>query len=122
MGKNPSKQRPGVIARFDWISPLEKMSSEGKARFLMAILQRGKNPSFEVDLSGLEPLDAARLETLWELAAPVIDADGEGWSDAVLQRSYAGYCSACQRKGEDPMDFQEYASWYKIADKKGFIN
>ena len=121
MGKNPSKERPGVICRFDWISPLEKMSSEAKARFLMAILQRGKNPNFEVDLSGLEAVDAARLEILWEVAAPVIDADGQGWADGILQRKYAGYRSGCARSGETPMSFQEYREWFEVADEKGFI-
>ncbi len=113
MAKNSSKPRPGVILRFDWTPTLEKLGSEGKARFLMACLHRGRNPTHEVDLAGLSERDAIRLETLWEQAAPVIDADGEGWEDGILQRKYAGYVSGCKRTGETAMSFEEYLAWYE---------
>ena len=109
--KKKDKQRPGVIFRFDWLSTLEKLSVEARARFLMGCLYRGRDPTYEIDTAGLEDRSAIRLETLWEQAAPAVDADGEGWADSVLQRKYAGYSSGCTRRGEKPMCFEDYKEW-----------
>lgn len=118
MAKNSSKPRPGVVFRFDWMPTLEKLSAEAKARFLMACLHRGRDPTHEVDLDGLPERDAIRLETLWEQTAPIVDADGEGWADTVLQRKYAGYCSGRQRAGETPLSFEEYKVWYETMQER----
>ena len=118
MAKNASKPRPGVVFRFDWMPTLEKMGAEAKGRFLMSCLHRGRDPTFEVCLDGLEDRDAIRLETLWEQAAPVVDADGEGWAEGIIQRRYAGYSSGCARKGEEAMDYESYREWYQIKSKQ----
>lgn len=113
MAKNASKPRPGVVFRFDWAPTLTKLSAEAKSRFLMACLVRGRDPTHEIDLDGLEVRDSIRLETIWEQAAPVVDADGEGWAEGIIQRRYAGYVSGCARKGEEAMSFEDYREWYK---------
>lgn len=113
MAKNQNKPRPGVVFRFDWVQTLEKMSAEAKARFLMACLHRGRDPTHEINLDGLDVRDSVRLETLWEQAAPVVDADGEGWADGIMQRRYAGYVSGKARIGEEPMTFEQYREWYE---------
>ena len=118
MAKNPSKPRPGVVFRFDWQPTLDKLSAEAKARFLMAALHRGRDPTHEISIDGLEDRDAVRLETIWEQAAPVIDADGQGWADGIIQRKFAGYCSAQQRAGEPSMSFEEYKVWYETARER----
>lgn len=118
MAKNASKPRPGVVFRFDWMPTLEKMSAEAKARFLMACLHRGRDPTHEVDLDDLSEQDAIRLETLWEQAAPVVDADGEGWADGIIQRKYAGYVSGCTRSGKEAMSYEEYREWYEVAKER----
>ena len=118
MAKNRSKPRPGVVFRFDWMPTLEKLSAEAKARFLMACLHRGHDPTHGVDIAGLPERDAIRLETLWEQAAPIVDADGEGWADGIIQRRYAGYCSGQERKGLTPMTFEEYLEWYETAKER----
>ena len=111
MARNKNKERPGIVCRFDWIPTLEKMSSEGKARFIMSALHRGRDPTFEPDLSGLDIQDEIRLETLWTVAAPAIDSDGESWAGTVSQRQYAGYSSSCARRGEEPMSFEDFKIW-----------
>lgn len=118
MAKNASKPRPGVVFRFDWMPTLEKMSADAKARFLMACFHRGRDPAFEVCLDGLEDRDAIRLETLWEQAAPVVDSDGEGWADGILQRKYAGYKSGCNRTGQEAMSYADYKAWYEAAKER----
>ena len=118
MAKNASKPRPGVVFRFDWLPTLEKMSAEAKARFLMACFHRGRDPTHEINLDGLDDRDAIRLETLWEQAAPVVDADGEGWADGILQRKYAGYSSGCSRSGKEPMSFEEYRAWFETMTER----
>lgn len=118
MAKNSTKPRPGVVLRFDWQQTLEKMGAEARARFLMACLNRGRDPTHEVDLSGLSERDAIRLETLWEQAAPVIDADGDGWADGIIQRKYAGYVSGCARSGKEAMSYEEYRGWYETMQER----
>ena len=118
MAKNASKPRPGVVFRFDWMPTLEKMSAEAKSRFLMACFRRGRDPTFEVCLDGLEDRDAIRLETLWEQAAPVVDADGEGWAEGIIQRKYAGYRSGCKKTGEEPMSYDDYKVWYETLQER----
>jgi len=118
MAKNQNKPRPGVVFRFDWVQTLEKMSAEAKARFLMACLHRGRDPTHEINLDGLDVRDSVRLETLWEQAAHVVDADGEGWAEGILQRKYAGYVSGCTRKGEPAMSYDEYRVWYETMKER----
>ena len=118
MARNKNKERPGIVVRFDWIPTLEKMSAAGQARFIMAALHRGRDPTFEPDLSGLDIQDEIRLETLWTVAAPAIDSDGESWAGTVAQRRYAGYVSGCNRKGETPMEFEEYKFWLERAKER----
>lgn len=112
------KERPGVVFRFDWMPTLEKMSAEAKSRFLMACLYRGRDPTHEIALDGLDDRDEIRLETLWEQAAPLVDADGEGWADGILQRRYAGYKSGCNRTGQEAMSYEEYRVWYETAKER----
>ncbi len=118
MPKNQSKPRPGVVFRFEWLSTLEKLSDAAKARFLMACLHRGKDLTVEIDLSGLTVQDSIRLETLWEQAVPVVDSDGESWADSIMQRKYAGYSSACKRKGETPLSLEDYRLWYETMQER----
>ena len=122
VAKNRTKPRPGVVFRFDWMPTLDKLSAEAKSRFLMACLVRGRDPTHEIDLEGLEVRDCVRLETLWEQAAPIVDADGEGWADGIMQRKYAGYVSGCTRSGETPMDYEAYRNWYETAQARGVFD
>ena len=110
-GKSKSKQRPGIICYFDSIPTLEKLSEVARGRFLMACLYYGRDME-EVSFDDLGLEDRIRLETLWEQVRPRIDSDGQGWADAIIQRSFAGYCSACERSGENPMTFEDYRKWY----------
>ena len=122
MAKNREKPRPGVVFRFEWISTLEKLGDEAKAQFLMACLYRGHDLTYQPDYSELTDMrDQIRLETLWEQAAPLIDADGQGWADTIVQRKYAGYCSGCKRTGEEPMLYDEYLTWYETAREKDLV-
>ena len=118
MAKNPNKPRPGIVVKFSWATALEKMSAAGQARFIMAALHRGRDPPFEPDLSGLDIADQIRVETLWTVAAPTIDEDGRGWADGIVQRKYAGYCSAQQRAGQESMSFEEYKTWYETVQER----
>ncbi len=118
MAKNSSKPRPGVVLRFDWLRALEKLSPDAQARFLLACLYRGRDPTHEIDLAGLTERDEVRLETLWDQAAPIIDADGQGWADGVLQRRYAGYVSGCKRTGDAPMPYEDFRIWYETVQEK----
>ena len=106
------KQRPGVIFRFDWLSTLEKLSIEAQARFLMACLYRGRDRSYEVKTDRLDVRDAVRLETLWEHAAPAVDADGDGWADGILQRKYAAYAKQRKAADEEKISFEDWKEWY----------
>ena len=119
MAKNRDKPRPGVVFRFSWIPVLEKLGDEAKARFLMACLYRGRDCNYELNTEGLSDIkDAVRLETIWETARIVVDEDGQGWSDTIMQRRFAGYVSSCNRKGEKPLEFEEYREWYETIKAK----
>lgn len=115
---NKSKERPGVIMRFDWLPTLEKVSDASKGRFLMACLKYGKSLE-TVSFDDLEFEDRIRLETLWEQSMPLIDSDAEGWKDGIIQKSYAGYCSGCERNGEAAMSYDEYRVWYQRKEEIG---
>ena len=118
MAKNKTRERPGIIVRFCWLSALEKMSAEARSRFVLAALHRGRDPTFEPDLSGLGISDEIRFETLWELAAPTIDEDGRGWAADVLQKQYAGYASSCARRGEEAMSFEDFKTWRERVEER----
>ena len=118
MAKNANKERPGIIFRFDWLCALERMSAEGRSCFVLAALHRGRDPTFEPDLTGLDISDQIRIETLWTVADPTIDSDAEGWAAGVLQRQFAGYASACARRGEEPMSFEDYKVWRERIEER----
>ena len=110
-GKSKSKQRPGIICYFDSIPTLEKLSEVARGRFLMACMYYGRDME-EVSFDDLGLEDRIRLETLWESVRPRIDSDAQGWRDGLLQRRYAGYCSASERSGEIPMTYEDFKEWF----------
>ena len=124
MAKNKTKERPGVVIYFDTLRTLEKMRPEAQGAFLMGCLRYGKDLK-EPNFQGLSQTDAIRLETLWEQTQPRIDSDAQGWADGILQRKYAGYCSSCERKGENPMDYDAWKLWRSTVERRfeedGFI-
>ncbi len=100
MAKNSTKERKGIIIRFDALPTLEKLGADAQGAFLMAVLRYGKHfetPNFD-DISGA---DAIRLDVLWEQTKPYLDEDAAGWKDGILQRSYAGYRSSHEQKDSD---------------------
>ncbi len=119
-GKSKEKQRPGVVVYFDMVPTLQKLSAEAKAAVLMAALARGQNLYYEADFNSLGDLaDRVRAETLWESYCPRVDSDGEGWKDGIIQRKYAGYCSGCRSREEQPMSYEEYRGWYLGMEEMG---
>ena len=115
MSKKTEKERPGVVFRFQWLPSLEKMSDKAKAKFLMSSLYRGQNLLYEPDFEDLadDPRDYVRFETLWEQAGPLIDEDGDGWRDGILQRRYASYCKSEKAMQREPMQYEDYKYWYE---------
>lgn len=117
MAKSKTKERPGVVVRFDWIRTLERMSREAQGAFLMACLKYGRDmtdPAFE----GLSQVDEIRIETLWEQAQPLIDSDAQGWADGIMQKKYAGYCSRCKDRGEIPMEYSAFKFSERIKQER----
>lgn len=121
VAKYADKQRPGIIVRFDWATTLSRVTSEGQARFFMALMERGRDPSYEMDFNNMSDIDKGRLEALWDQAAPTIDDDGIGWANSVRQRRYARYCSAEKQKGNNPMSFKEYTNWEERRIERGIV-
>ena len=115
--KDKKKERPGVIVYFDDIRTLEKMSPAAQGMYLMACLRYGRASEIPV-FEGLCEADMIRLETLWEHTQPRIDSDAQGWADSVMQRRYAGYASGCERKGEQPMDYDTWKIWRVTMDTR----
>ena len=111
MAKSTKKERPGIVMYFDLLKTLPKLSEAARGRFLMACLEYGKE-RVEPVFDNFPAEDRIRLETLWEQTAPRIDKDAEGWRDGIIQKSYAGYSSACDRRDETPMSYEEYREWY----------
>lgn len=119
MGRKKA-ERPGIVVYFDAIPTLQKLSADGKACFLMAVLNYGKTGEMP-DLSDLQINDQIRLETLFEQTFPRMDADEAKWERNVLQKSYAGYSSAAKNRGEEPMSHDEYSAWNERASELGYI-
>lgn len=118
MSKNVKKERPGVVVYFDTMKTLDRLSPPAQAAFLMACLVYGKNlvePCFSN--AGFDPLEQARLETLWEQTQPRIDSDARGWLDGICQRQYARYCSLEKDRGNVPMDYPDYRAWRERMDE-----
>ena len=117
MAKNKTKERPGVIIYFDALRTLEKMSPEAQGKFLMTCLKYGRDLTTPV-FDGLSQADEIRLETLWEQMQPRIDSDAQGWADGIMQKKYAGYCSAQDRKGEAALDDDSWKLWRQTLDSR----
>ena len=119
MGRKKA-ERPGIVVYFDAIPTLQKLSADGKACFLMAVLNYGKTGEMP-DLSDLQINDKIRLETLFEQTLPRMDADEAKWKRATVRNQYAGYSSSAKRRGETPIPYDEYIDWEEHAEKQGLI-
>ena len=93
------------------------MSPAAQGMYLMACLRYGRESSSPV-FEGISEADTIRLETLWEQTQPRIDSDAQGWADGVMQRRYAGYVSGCERKGEQPMEYEPWKMWRETMDRR----
>lgn len=88
---------PGVMLYFEIRKPLARLSQKEKGDFLDAILdyaQYGIIPDFD-----------GMMGMAWDFISDKIDMDTERYTQRMKQKSYAGYRSACKRRGEDPLSF-----------------
>jgi len=117
MPKSTYKERPGIVIYFDSMTTLSKLSDEAAGKYIKACLEYGKNLA-EPNFDCVNVFDQIRLETLWEQTKPRIDSDAEGWKDGIIQRKYAGYCSSCNRNGEEPMMYEDYKVWCSTLEER----
>lgn len=99
--RKEQKKRPGVVFYFDLMDALEKLTPEQRGEIFwsgMCYARDSVKPNFNNQVTDL----------VWSMVKPRIDQDGEAYRLKNLKTRYAGYVSARQRQGMDPLDFEEW--------------
>lgn len=100
--------RPGVLFRFDLLNAIEQLDPADAGRLFVGALrygERGEIPNFQNQL----------LSIVWAILKPSIDADGERYSEKVLQTKYATYVRETKKANQTPLSFETWKSSVDIA-------
>lgn len=100
--------RPGVLFRFDLLDAIEQLDPADAGRLFVGALrygERGEIPNFQNQL----------LSIAWAILKPSIDADGERYSEKVLQTKYATYVRETKKANQTPLNFETWKSSVDIS-------
>jgi len=98
-----AQERPGIMVYFDDVLPsVQCLTLEDAGRLFIAMLQYGRDgivPDFG---------DSAGLNIAWNFIRPKIDRDNANYDRAVLKSRYGAYKREAVKRGEVPLDFDEW--------------
>lgn len=103
--------RPGIMVYFDTWLPVLKSNDKTIAKLFRATVMYAK--------FGEIPSFSGNDEIFWEMIRPTIDRDADRYTNTVRQRKYAGYCSAMQRIGREPLSIDEWEKQRALTDVNG---
>lgn len=94
--------RPGVMLYFADVTPMLKYMDDqqlgGFIRQVLGYAQTGAEPG------DLDPMAAMAFEVM----RPRIDRDADNYNGKAYRSRYASYCSACRRRGIEPVSIEEW--------------
>lgn len=90
----------GVMIYFEIRKPMNRLTLEEKGTFFDAILDYAQY--------GIVPEFDGIMGMAWDFVSDKIDMDTDRYKQRMKQKSYAGYRSACKRKGEEPLPFLDW--------------
>ena len=108
-----TSKRPGVMIYFDDFRNIaEFLTNEQIGEFMKAVVdyaELGEEPSAELEHTVRFAIKSIRSK---------IDRDGEKYQLTVMQRRYAVYSRDVQKRGGEPISFEEWLSLEEVKARR----